>query len=374
MFAPALWVQLSLACTTVHFTTSSNDTVVGRTMELAVPFGETLLPLWKLVSYPRGTLRLGKGSDANALGFVVTQIEVGDIAASPLLQGLAPLQTAADGMNEAGLTVACQTQRLAEYQQPAAGQATTAYYEVLPVLLGSCRTVAQAAEKLQQLTVVDTPLADKLFGKFHWSVIDDAGGSMVFEYLDGALRSYDNSQVGVLTNDPDFRYQLQNLNQWGTFPTQQSGVNQRFPFTVSSPIGEVPTQTGHGYNTHFLPGGYAPPDRFVRMFMLKQTAVAMAPPADVDAGIEIATGLLNTVHIIRGTVSKLSASDTFELTHWALAKLPRQRQILFRSYGNMQWKRLSLSSLALHNTSSAPRSIPIIMDGLGIKDIATPHR
>ena len=110
------------------------------------------------------------------------------------------------------------------------------------------------------------------------------------------------------------------------------------------------------------------------------------------------------MHIVRGTVPKLSAHDSFELTHWALIKLPRQRQFLYRSYGaaarltrtrplagstadaarlrtalacgsgNMQWKRLTLSALSLDDASRTPGPIPIFVDGLGIKDVKPPPR
>mmetsp|Transcript_5351 Transcript_5351/g.11779 ORF Transcript_5351/g.11779 Transcript_5351/m.11779 type:complete len:374 (-) Transcript_5351:240-1361(-) len=350
-----------LACMTTSFRAEDGSPVVARTMELGVPLGEKLLDVWKIMTYPRKSLVLAGLSVPNELGFVAMQ------AAYP---SLAPIATIADGMNEAGLTVAGQTFRGAGFQSANGSTVPVInFYEVIPMLLGSCKTVDEAVKAMQAVTVVDAPKLAALFSRFHWSVIDADGGSLVFEYLDGDLKVHDNSQVGTLTNDPDFRFQLQNLNQWATYPTQRSTVVPQFPYTVQSEIGEVPMQVGHGFNTRGLPGGFSPPDRFVRAFLLKQTALNVFPPKDTDDGIELATGILNDVHIIRGTVSRLSETDFFELTNWAVIKLPRQRQLLFRTYGSMQWKRLSFADISFN--ASVPASAPIHMfgDRLGIKDI-----
>ena len=48
---------------------------------------------------------------------------------------------------------------------------------------------------MRSLTVVDAPLVADLIGRMHWSVVDDQGGSLVLEYIDGVLQTHDNSQV-----------------------------------------------------------------------------------------------------------------------------------------------------------------------------------
>ena len=123
-----------------------------------MPGGEALLPLWKFVVFPRGTLSYGK--EQNELGFTVVMAEVMVCVPPPTLRSthplrcaqvgevatfdrLAPKMTIADGMNEAGLTVACQTQRQAVYQSSNSNGGVPSsiiyFYEVVPVLLGCCR-------------------------------------------------------------------------------------------------------------------------------------------------------------------------------------------------------------------------------------------
>ena len=170
-------------------------------------------------------------------------------------------------------------------QKTEIGDLTAAEY-----LLGCCATVDEAADALAALNVVPTPLIGKsAIGSIHLSVQDASGASRVLEYVDGALRVYDNTEVGVLTNDPSYEWQVGNLNQYAAYPTSHSEarfalkVKSRGPFTsfaVAADGGETstPVDPSHGTHTRFLPGGYTPPDRFVKMFLLKQTAVAHAPP------------------------------------------------------------------------------------------------
>jgi choloylglycine hydrolase len=155
----------------------------------------------------------------------------------------------------------------------------------------------------------------------------------VLEYTSGELRVYNNSQVGVLTNDPSYEWHLGNLDQFAAFPSAPVAPSFQYTVQVAGPFADggavpvvtpganggsdgrlnggtqkertttVPVDVSHGFNTRFLPGSYTPADRFVRMFLLKQLAVAHSPPRSLVEGLSVATGLINKVHIVRGTVS-----------------------------------------------------------------------
>ena len=58
--------------------------------------------------------------------------------------------------------------------------------------------MAAAADTLRSVRVVDEPALAAVLGRMHWSVIDAAGGHLVFEHIDGELRVHDNAAVGVL--------------------------------------------------------------------------------------------------------------------------------------------------------------------------------
>ena len=111
-------------------------------------------------------------------------------------------------------------------------------------------------ERLADLTLVG--IQDGLTGTvapMHWMFTDLSGRGLVVEQTALGLHIYENP-VGVLTNSPDFPWQMTNLrNYLGAAPEQTEQVDwnglQMEPF-------------GQAGGTSALPGGYTPPARFVR--------------------------------------------------------------------------------------------------------------
>mgnify|MGYP001191565118 FL=1 len=85
----------------------------------------------------------------------------------------------------------------------------------------------------------------------------------MLEFENGKPCFYEN-QVGVLTNSPDFKWQVTNLNNYvnlfpGNAPVQKIGNVTIFPF-------------GAGSGFLGIPGDITPPSRFVRIAFYKATA------------------------------------------------------------------------------------------------------
>ena len=113
------------------------------------------------------------------------------------------------------------------------------------------------------------------------------------------------------------------------------------------------------------------------MFLLKQTALAHAPPKGLDDGIVVAQGLLNTVHIVRGSVT--GGELPLEYTNWAVIKVPNANatsaapsaRFYYRTYDNLQWKLIDLAKLDFTPGSTYP-TVALFEPGLGVRD-ATPR-
>ena len=396
----ALFAQRATACTTVMVRTASDDClVVGRTMELSIPKVRSELEQIYLHSRgtPVGTVH-GK-LNASRYGYLAVQFNIGKSTLR---------MATTEGINEAGLTVSAQIHEGASYEGNASTKSITMFdIQATAFLLACCKTVDEAAEALASVHVVATPGIGVL-GALHWSVQDATGRSRVFEYIDESLRLYDNSEVGVLTNDPSYEWHLAHLNFFSDYPATphtpqfHPTVHSSGRFsTASVPVGgdgtqvtttTVPVYSGHGLNTRGLPASYSPVDRFVKMFLLKETAVRQDPPTTLDDGIVLVTGLLNTVHIVRGTVTGGPAllPLPLETTNWACVKVPsapggtannevngngsngRAALFFYRTYDNMQWKKIDLGKVNFAaGTTHAP--IALYEPGLGIKDV-TPTR
>merc|ERR1712048_58147 len=139
---------------------------------------------------------------------------------------------------------------------------------------------------------------------FHWAIADAQGNSIVLEFQQGKPKIYRNT-VGVMTNDPFFPWQVENLNSYSflqpdlkestSIPGISVDVDQ-----ILDGQSVVPFNMGHGFNLGGIPGDASPPSRFVKTFFQRQVALLNSPPANLTEYLVLATGLLNSVFIPLG--------------------------------------------------------------------------
>jgi len=319
---------------------SSNYKVIARTMELASGTNS-----WEVTTYPRNAT-----SDFVPQGFGF--ISVDGVLDDGLLNRV---RFVSEGMNEHGFTMSAHTLRESVYQTATnkSGQHVE-YFQLLPVLLRRAVSVAQALDLLDELVVISSPIAQHLEGGLHWSMADATGRSVVLAYLNGKMNVWNNT-VGVMTNDPPFPWQLEYLNTFVSlstrFPEQERSV------LMDSPVSDqqIPLARGHGWNLAGLPGDSSPPSRFVRLFYLRQFALAAKQVETFSDAIVLATGLVNNVHLIRGTVARESHETAYEFTPFAVLKVPQDGLFLFRSYTNMQWRQIDLKLIDFAHGESLVR-------------------
>lgn len=126
-----------------------------------------------------------------------------------------------DGVNEQGLCMAgLRFAPDARYETPASGAENVAVFELLPRVLGTCGTVAEARALLERIRLVDTPFREDLpAAPLHW-LIADGQQAVTVEATAQGLTLYDNP-ARVLTNAP-------------AFPTQPAGACVEEPFSSQS--------------------------------------------------------------------------------------------------------------------------------------------
>merc|ERR1712232_1502590 len=135
-------------------------------------------------------------------------------------------------------------------------------------------------------------------------------------------------------------------------------------------LGTVPQAVGHGFNLIGLPGDPSPPSRFVRAFYLREYAIANRPDsvATQENAIVLATGILNNVYLVKGTVAKKSTLDAFEFSPWAVIKIPKSGAFLYRTAADMTWKQITINKLNFE--ALEPTSIQLSQTDLGIQDVS----
>ena len=86
-------------------------------------------------------------------------------------------------------------------------------WELIPYLLGTCATVAEARAALGDIWVVDKPFSDTVgTAPLHWHMVDadPTHGGLILEVTSEGMRLYD-ADAGVLTNEPPYPAQLASL-------------------------------------------------------------------------------------------------------------------------------------------------------------------
>lgn len=286
-----------------------------------------------------------------------------------------------DGINEEGLTVSTNVHHAAEYQTKTSASNNIGHHQVAKHLLAQYSTVKEAIDYLKGVRVY-RGLSEKAPGS-HWLVADSNGDAVTIEFIDGELKVYNNNNVGVLTNDPSFDWHLGYVDQFagysvktipnapnktscGQFSKSMStsgGDDEEWPackaYTDEDPEDQrknvevnTPKSTSNGMETRLLPGSYTPADRFVRTFLIKETVMQedSLKPKTLDQALVVGTGLLNNVHIVRGSVGNAHRGVAFsEYTAWAVLKVPKYEEhgpyFYYRTYENMQWNKIDLKQL-----------------------------
>ena len=171
-----------------------------------------------------------------------------------------------DAMNEKGLCAAgLNFVGNAVYTGVLQGKENIAQFELIPWLLGSAASVAEARTLLAGATVTYTPFSEKFPpAQLHW-LIADKNEAIVLESTATGLHVYDNP-AGVLTNNPPFAAQLFRLNDYMHLSPRQP--ENRFSDALAL------RTYSRGMGALGLPGDLSSASRFVRAAFVRANSVS----------------------------------------------------------------------------------------------------
>lgn len=166
-----------------------------------------------------------------------------------------------DAVNEDGLCMAgLNFVGNAYYSRIQSGKTNLAQFELIPYLLGKCKSVKQAVENLKNINLADITFCDGLpSAQLHW-LLADRDGAVTVEFLKEGLKIYKNP-VGVLTNNPPFDMQTFNLNNYMGLTVQKP----RNSFSKKIKLKEY----SRGMGAIGLPGDLSSHSRFVKAAFVK---------------------------------------------------------------------------------------------------------
>ena len=171
-----------------------------------------------------------------------------------------------DATNEHGLSMAgLNFPHSAKYMPEVAGKENVTPFELIPWLLGSCKTVAEAQTKLRNTNIVNIPFSKEFpLSPLHW-ILSDGDTSIVIEQTEDGLHLHKNP-VGVLTNEPPFPFHMMNLNNYLNVTSTEAESR----FADSLPLKAY----SRGMGGLGLPGDLSSASRFVKAAFTKLNSVS----------------------------------------------------------------------------------------------------
>ena len=247
-----------------------------------------------------------------------------------------------DGMNEEGLSMGyLYLPGYTKYQTVPKGANSDAlfYLYVGDWVLGNFKTVEEVKKAIKDVYVFSKPVTygdiKNVVFPVHLTVSDKSGKSIVVEWVNGKTNIYDNP-LGVLTNSPEFPWQLNNLKNYVNIsphspdPLELDGIEY--------------TATGQGSGATGIPGDFTPPSRFVKIMYLAKSCF---PVETGEETVNLADHIMNNVDIPIGAVQgeKGAKDDLPDRTQWTVFKDLTNNKLYFKSYENTTLQVIDLNKV-----------------------------
>lgn len=227
-----------------------------------------------------------------------------------------------EATNEFGLSIAgLNFPGNAVYFPEAEGKDNITPFELIPWILGQCKSLQEAKLKLNRLNITNIPFSEKYpLTPLHW-MIADKDASVVLEQTEKGLHIYKNP-VDVLTNNPPFPYHLYNLQNYLNVTAQEP--ENRFAKDVAI----VPYSRGMGGIG--LPGDLSSSSRFVRAVFTRQNSVS---DGSEESSISQFFHILGAVAQQRGCAH---VGDGYEITQYSSCCNTTKGIYYYKTYENSQ--------------------------------------
>lgn len=234
-----------------------------------------------------------------------------------------------DGLNENGLSVAGLWLPETKYPNPKdyPGYDRIPVDSVIGWILGNFATVGEVKQALQENTIITGSYVKqiKMTPPLHLAIHDQNGGSIVVEFLNGKINIHDNSDIKILTNDPDYTWHLANLKKYDHYTNK-----------LTSDDVQVKDDK-----------------RFVEAYFLNKF---INPPSSQQAALADMTAIMNKVAVVRGEAlageSTYASLGAFNYTLWTVIRDHKNKVFYFNDADNLSLRSIDLKKVNL--TENAP--------------------
>lgn len=325
----ALMLSGALACTGGQIIAQDGSVVFGRTLEFEKDIKSDVIVI------PRNyELKAVSPYPGNGLIWKSKYAAVGTNAENQVM--------IVDGLNEKGMAVGSfYFPGVAKYQAVSQSEASNSLSSIdLGMwLLTNFVNINEVKDGLKKIKVSNAKFGPwNMTLPLHYIVTEPSGKSLVIEYVNGELHTFDNP-IGVLTNAPTFDWQMINLNNYVNL--QNEDINNKKIKQMDL------TKTGLGSGLLGLPGDFTPPSRFVRIAFF--TAYAL-PVADAKQAVYALFHLLNNFDIPKGSVKELfQGQNYYDVTQWTSVNDLKNKRYYIRSLNNQEIRMVDLTKFDLNS-------------------------
>lgn len=229
-----------------------------------------------------------------------------------------------DAINEKGLGMAgLNFVGNCKYHDVIKDKVNVAQFELIPYVLSKCKTILEAKELFEKINISKDAISQKYKPTpMHW-FISDGYKSIVVESLEDGLYIYDDP-VNVLTNNPPFKMQLFNLNNYQNL-SPNDPIN-RFE-------GIDLTTYSRGMGSLGLPGDLSSMSRFVKASFINHFSIS-------DCGLNQTFHILHSVEQPFGCCK---VNDRYEYTIFTSVYDMEKGICYYTTYHNHQISKVTMS-------------------------------
>ena len=238
-----------------------------------------------------------------------------------------------EAMNEKGLAIAgLNFVNNAKYNEVINRKNNVCQFELIPYILINCTNIKEVKELLKNINITSTPFSNNLpCSSLHW-MVSDLNNSIVIESTKDGLNIYDN-EIGVLTNNPPFINQLDNLNKYQYLSNENKNDSYNEAY-FSRGLGAVG-----------LPGDLSSMSRFVRVYFTKKYSLSSE---EETKSVGQFFHIMNSVNQQRGCCK---LNDKYEITIYTSCLNLNEGIYYYNTYNNKQISAINLFKENLNNNN-----------------------
>lgn len=297
-------------CTAINLKTK--NTYFGRTLDYEFSYGEkiTITPR----NYPIKFRHLNELSNHYA---IIGMAHVYDNY--PLYY---------EAANEKGLAIAgLNFVNNAFYNDVIDNRTNVSQFEFIPWILANFSTVKEVKEALKNVNIANTQYNEYFkAASLHW-IISDLTEAITIEATKEGLMIYDN-EIGVLTNNPPFPYQMFNLNNYRYLSTDDP-IN-----SFSNNLNLIRYSRGMGGIG--LPGDLSSMSRFVRVAFHKLNSISN------DGEIDSVNQFFHIMNSVSQTRGLCKVDNSYEITIYTSCINLNEGVYYYTTYNNHQINKIDL--------------------------------